>query len=223
MNISMAPEKKFYDIELSDAVIGAPGIQFAVNSGAGPATDSETIHDIPQGTGESQRIGRKCTITNIYMRLNFEWLESSSSASFNSATNSHEIIRIIMYWDKQCNGAAIAAGALLEENIAMAVTPYSWRNLANKGRFNFLYDKTYSWNTGAVSGIGGDNVLKSERIVKGYTVRISKKVFIPIEFNSTSGDIQEMTTNNIGFVLISKHGGRMALEKSRVRIRFRDY
>ncbi len=198
------------------ADITAAGV-FATTVADGPADSSHTLTDIVQGVAEQRRVGRKCTITSIHMRLLFEKIASSLS-SLNNAVIAHETVRIMLYWDKQCNGTAATALQLIETD------QYNqFRNLSNSKRFVMLYDRTFSWNFNVVgAGNGTDN--DSEIVVKEYNVRVNKKVFIPIEFDNTTGALSGIRSNNIGLIFWGKHGGRMELDStSRIRLRFIDY
>lgn len=207
-------ESKFYDVVLSDTTIGAPG-QFFTKVSAGPEVLTFSLNDIPQGTGESQRIGRKCTITKIHMRLNFEFL-AVETPDLVQASNAHETIRFMLIWDKQCNGTAGASLDVVETNVYN-----SYRNLANSKRFVILYDMLRTFNTTAVAE-GNGTTKASRRVIRDYQVNVTKKLWIPIEFDGTTGDITEIKSNNIQTLCWSKHGGRMLLNDSQVRIRFID-
>ncbi len=208
-------EKKFYDTQISDGSIIA-NHQFPAKAGGGPATTTATMVDIKQGTGESERIGRKCTITNIYMRINFQFLTDLQS-DLSAAQFAHETIHMMLVWDKQANGASPNTTEVLETDAYN-----SFRNLANNKRFVILYNKIIAWNAGAI-GSGNGTANDSNRIVKDYQVNIAKKVFIPIEYSGTTGDIAEVKSNNIAFFVASKHGGRMEIDSSKVRLRFIDF
>ena len=117
--------------------------------------------------------------------------------------------------DKQCNGGQADGDDLLEDPALIL----NYRNIANTGRFQTLYDKTFNWNTTAGVG-GGPN---SARITKQYLVKINKKVYIPIEFSSTTGGITEIKSNNIGLLVWSKEGRVEVEAASQLRIRFIDY
>lgn len=209
-------EKKFHDLDINITSMGATGEAFVSN---GPNASTQTIVDIAQNTTESGRIGRKCTITNVHLRMNFEFIVASSTNSMAQARNAHETVRIIIYWDKQCNGVPATASDLLE-----GTTPVynNYRNLANVKRFVFLHDKIYAWNASAMAA-GGDTVTPSERIIKDYQINISLKMFIPIEYSGTSGNISEIRSNNVGILVWTKHGDRMAASPSKVRVRYIDY
>ncbi len=89
-------ELKFHDVDLDDATIGVNG------------NITASINLIAQGVTESTRVGRKCTLRWIGWRYTIEKVENTVLASGD------ETIRVIMYWDKQANGATAAITDILE-------------------------------------------------------------------------------------------------------------
>lgn len=212
-----APEHKFFDFRVSRTALAAAGQAVDIFPKAPlPSNFSNTLVAIPQGVGESERIGRKCTITRINLRLNFNFVDLETS-NLDQATQSHETLRFVLYWDKQCNGAAASPEDILQDD-----EWNGYREMANKHRFIILVDKLYTWNANAIA-VGNGTTNKSRRVIKDYAIRISKKVWIPIEYNGVDGLLDEVKQNNIGFFIWTKHGGRLELDttlKSRGRIRF---
>ncbi len=194
-----AGELKFHDVDVDDAIVSATGtIQ---NTG--------TINVIPQGVTEVQRIGRKCTIKSIHWRFSADQVELNNGATPQTS----EVIRAILYMDKQTNGVTAAVTDVLE-----TATHRSFRNLANTGRFQIFMDKTMVFNYQTFSydtaGMAGD----SAEVVGEY--QFNKKCNIPIEFSGANGTIDEIRSNNLGVLLISKSGqGGFA---SSLRLRFSD-
>lgn len=188
-------ELKFFDVDVDDAVVAANGtIQ---NSGS--------INNIVQGTGEQNRIGRKCVIKKI------NWRGIALLTNIDAQASTNDNIRIIMYLDKQCNGASIAVTDLLETDAFL-----SFNNLANSQRFRILVDKTIKLTSvaGAWTGAG------TEFGANSVNFEIFKDVNIPLEFNSTTGAIAEIRSNNIGVLLLGTDG--IASFTSKVRLRFSD-
>ncbi len=194
-----AGELKFHDVEVDDAIVSATGtIQ---NAG--------TINVIPQGVTEVQRIGRKCTIRSINWRFAPDKVEVNNAATPDGS----EVIRVILYLDKQCNGATAAVTDILE-----TATHRSFRNLSNSGRFQILMDKTYTMNALTFSYDTAGSQGDSAEVIREAT--FYKKCSIPIEFNSTTGAIAEIRSNNLGVLLISRSGtGGFT---SSIRLRFSD-
>lgn len=189
------PEMKFLDSDYNDSVVSAAG------------TIRNTIVDIAQGTGESQRIGRKCTIRSLHWRVHVALPEFSGTKPGDPDT-----CRIMLYIDKQCNGATAAVLDILED-----ATFLSWRNLANSGRFDILMDKYVVLNVLTASS---DTSGTTESSSNHRQFDFHKTMSLPIEFNSTAGAITEIRSNNIGFLAISA-GGLVGFS-SKLRIRFSD-
>ncbi len=184
-------ELKFFDLDLDDTTIAAG------------ANVTDSINKIAQGTTEVTRIGRKCTIRSINWRFQM-------TIPAGSSTNTADTVRVIMYLDKQCNGATAVNTDVLE-----SADFQSFNNLANKSRFRTLMDRTYTLHTN-LSGDG--TTLDSGK----FEIQDSffKKCMIPIEFDSTAGAITEIRSNNIGIILCSSDG--VAGFFSKIRLRFSD-
>ncbi len=192
-----APELKFHDIDIDDAGIATNGTII-----------EDSCNGIAQGVTEVQRIGRKCTIKNINWRFAFI-LPNSASESLGDET-----VRLILYLDKQANGAAATATDILESDDFQ-----SFNNLANKSRFRTLMDRTYDLNAQAGMGNGTANDTASFSIQDTFF----KKCNIPIEFDSTTGAITEVRSNNIGVLLLSRDGSNTSASfESKMRLRFSD-
>ncbi len=189
-------ELKFHDVDLDDAVISNTG------------TVTPTIAIIPQGVTESTRNGRKCTIKQIQWRYEVALPEVADAATPAAGDTG----RIIMFLDKQANGATAAVTDILE-----AAEMRSYRNLSNSGRFQILYDKMQSLVYTSMASETSGNVSQAEVHREG---QFYKKCNIPMEYNSTTGAIGEIRSNNIGVLLISVNGAMTFLSK--IRLRFTD-
>ncbi len=188
-------ELKFHDIAVIDGVIAIAG-----------SIDTPSLVEIPQGTGEIQRIGRKCTIRGINFRF-----QMNLNLLTDSAVPQGDTVRIIIYLDKQCNGATAVVTDILE-----TASYDSFNNLANKSRFRTLMDRTYSLNVLAATGADATAEWYGETINDTFF----KKVNIPIEYDSTTGGITEIRSNNISMLMISQYA-RTAFDGN-FRLRFSD-
>ncbi len=189
-------ETKFFDLDLDDAII------------ATGANVTDSINKIGQGVTESTRVGRKCTIKSIQWRyqLSLPKVDAAVSAAASSS------VRVILYLDKQCNGATAVGTDVLETGDI-----HSFRNLSNSGRFVLMYDKTHSIN---YTSLASDNaaVVSSANVFREYTMY--KKCNTPIEFNDTTGAITEIRSNNFGVLIIGNSG--TGGFNSKIRLRFSD-
>lgn len=188
-------ELKFLDTNANDAGLPTGG------------TLVDSIVTIAQGNSESQRDGRKCTVKSIHWRYNLRLIEIVSGATPAGGGT----IRLIMYQDKQCNGTAANVLDILETNDYQ-----SYRNLANTQRFNILMDKfiALNYNTLTSGGVGAFDSNDHQR-----NGSFNYNCNIPLEFNSTTGVLAELRSNNIGLLLMSSSAGVVALD-SKLRIRF---
>lgn len=182
-------ELKFIDSDLDSAAVPAAG------------TIAPTINIIEQGVTESQRVGRKCTIRRIGWKYNLRLPNTASTP------DSADSVRLILYQDKQCNGATATVTGILE-----SADYQSFNNLVNSGRFVTLMDRTHLLN--ASSGNGSST---GTYLVDGSFYKVCN---MPIEYSGTTGALGEIRSNNLGILVISK-GGVTVLD-SKIRLRFSD-
>ncbi len=200
-------ELKFYDLSMDDAIIASAGtIQNPTNPG--PAAAQESICGIKQGVGETERIGRKCTIRSIGWKYNLSLPEVDAA----STPAPPDIVRMILYQDHQTNGAAATVTGILE-----TANYHSFNNLSNKSRFTTLMDKVVTLNYTSLASDGAGVVSSHE--VQRYG-SFYKKCNIPLEFSAATGALSEIRSNNINVLLISFNG--TAGFKSQFRLRFSD-
>ncbi len=176
-------ESKFFDSDKDDGVVAATG---AITT---------SLNLVVQGIAESQRIGRKITITKIHCTFSVFLPAESDKADISTG----DIVRVMLYCDKQANGADANVTDLLE-----TATFFSYRNLTNSKRFQILFDKYYTINR-RVAMTDGTNTSASPR-VEHSAQKVNRNLNIPIEFSANTGAITEITTNNIGLLYISKQG-----------------
>lgn len=191
-------EWKFHDISIVDA---------EVSTTANIVQDS--CNKIAQGTTESTRIGRKCVLRQINFRYQVNLPEKQDQTNPVAGDN----VRVVLFIDKQCNGAAAATTDILESGTNFQ----SFNNLANSGRFITLMDKTHTVNYQTLTADAANNY-EHARVVRVF--KYYKKCNIPIEFNSINGAITEIRSNNVGVLLISSDG--VAEFIGNMRIRFSD-
>ncbi len=187
-------ELKFHDVDLDDAVVAAAG------------TIADSINKIGQGTTEITRIGRKVWIRKIQWRYRVILPTTDATSIAQNPDN----CRIILFKDRQCNGAAALVTDILE-----SADFQSFNNLVNSGRFQVLMDKNIVLNPRAIASDGTGLMSTAEVDVQGT---FFKNCNIPLEFNSTAGAITEICCNNLGVLLISRAG--LCGFSSKIRLRF---
>ncbi len=142
---------------------------------------------IPEGNGESERVGRKVTVKSIHVTGTIT-LKPSTVAASSSAS-----VICMLVQDKQTNGNAFTALDLVETD-----THDTFRNLANSSRFKVLAKKIFNFSahggapTGAAFAFG--------EVIRRVT--FNKNVNIPIEYDNsaTTGATTTIRSNNIYWV-----------------------
>ncbi len=189
-----AKELKFFDTDIALADVLAIGSVW-----------EPSLNLIPQGTEQSQRIGRKCTLKSINVRFNVKL------GSQTGPLAASETVRVMVVLDKQCNGLAATVAGLLE-----TANYQSFNNLAEKSRFRVLCDRTYDLNAQASSGAAGAD--ETAPVVINDT--LFKSVNLPIEFNEgATGAITEIRSNNVFMLAIAEIGGLASIDGT-ARVRF---
>lgn len=172
--LGMNPEKKFVDIGLSTL----PAVTGTV----------DLLSLVPQGPEESQRVGRKISITNINIKGHILLSGTTAAVTANR-------VRIAVVWDKQSNGTAMTAAQVW--NIAGTADINAYRALDNIGRFVILYDKVHSVSV-PLAGLNAS--LQSGTALR--TVNISIKCCIPIEYDNSAntGAMSTQLVNSVHLV-----------------------
>lgn len=185
----LGQELKFFDTTIANTTIGSVG-----------SIHSDSLVEIPQGVTESQRVGRKCTIKSLHLRF------VASLISTTTAANADDGLRVIVYHDKQCNGATAAVTDILE-----TADYLSYNNLSNKNRFRILYDEFCDISAQAAGG----STFTTGTVAKTWSKHLPMN--LPIEFSATTGAITEIRSNNIGILAISDNGAMNLRTTARVR------
>jgi len=155
-------ECKFFDYPLLTGTFPIGWTEVTGNTGG-----ASPFAQIVQGTGPSQRIGRKIKVIGIVVRI---------IALANGAPLAFDLVI-----DKQCNGAPATAAQVY----STPGDPASFPNPFEETRFQFLKrseNKNYSL---ALNGAGEFTV--------SYTVKCNKVV----EYNATTGNISDLTSDNL--------------------------
>jgi len=188
------------EIKFFDTVFPAAGIP------AGPASliDSTVVAEIVNGTGPSDRIGRRIKVVKV---------DYSYALQLVGASGNNDCARYDIWLDRQCNGIAPAPGALYTSAATLGTNQMP--NLFNEKRFKRLYTKTHLFNTMNSIGAGGvgSNV--------GMKFEGSFRPNCVIEYDDTTGNITDLTSNNI-FQCWSSDSGLCVIQSNFVRIHYVD-
>lgn len=185
-------ELKFLDTALASTAVPAVGV---VNT---------NLVVIPQGDTESNRNGRKVQVKSI-------WVKGTITLPPDQATSAaSDRVRIMLVQDKQANGAVFTT-----TNVLVSGSYLAFRQLENQGRFNILYDQTFSLN--AMAGVG----TATTEYARGFN--IYKKCNIPIEYDTsaTTGAITTQRSNSLAILMISQ-ANNVSLVDYNARVRYSD-
>lgn len=173
---------------------------------------SDSLHKIADGTGQSERLGRKLTVAQVH--INGTIVQQGAT---NNGQNTAKI-RIMVVLDKQCNGATATVtgtGGPLE-----TADVNSFRNLENSSRFKVLADKTMMMvQTGAAENAGVGYLFGESK--RGFKINLPR-LNIPVEFSGTTGALTEIRSNNIFVMALSDENTNTPQIQYIARIRFRD-
>jgi hypothetical protein len=191
-----AVEDKFHDVVVTPVTVGNSGTVL-----------SSSLCIIPAGDGSSERDGRKVLLT----RLSIRGLLSCTAES-TTLTDIAEACRIIIYLDKQCNGAAAAA-----TDIVSSADILSFKNLTNDKRFSILYDKVFELCP--YTSLGDTTTFTT--VPRRVHFEHDMKLNLPVLFDASAAAITDLTSNNIGVLGFSEAGGNVTCAFI-ARVRFID-
>lgn len=163
----------------------------------------DSINKIAEGTGPDERIGRKCNMRMVQLRMRLVLVGDDTAAE------TWDNVRLIVYQDRQCNGAAATVGTILE-----STDYWAFRNLEYSLRYRTLFDKSYSLRAQAGAYTGAAAAFSNDT----KHINIFRKVWIPLEFSGANGDLADIRSNNVGVMAISTNQ-RTSIQGT-VRIRF---
>ena len=188
---------KFLDIDVDNSGLSATGNIFA------------TVCPIAQGDSESERIGRECTIVSIHWTYTIGKIENSGAAT----PSNPDVVRVMMFVDTQCNGATATVTGIL--NTAHF---QSFPNLTEGDRFYILHDEVFDMSNKDMASNAANTFANSGVTMSWY---FETKCFIPLQFDGVVGQIEDLTSNNVGVLLINKESALTNFE-STVRLRYFD-
>lgn len=183
-------ESKFFDVNV---------VLFTIDDVSGNFTN---LNLVSQGTEADDRIGQRFTLVSVSLRFSILLPDT------NVVTQTRDLIRIIVYVDKQCNGATPDVGDLLTPvGPNVTIWPY---NTSNSYRFKYLFDKTLAINS--ASGPNSSNIWPE--VAKPFT--IGKRLHIPIEMD-IGATITDVKSNNLAIFIVSENNRAQMSFTSRIR------
>ncbi|AUM61861.1 capsid [uncultured virus] len=141
------------------------------------------VNGIAQGTNQGQRVGSSVRSKYLNLRLNF-----------NQNTIARTRMRVMLFWDRQSNGANPTLSQLLTDTTA-AQTYYSGINVNGSKRYKILFDRIYDFN---VVG-GATDAAENKHLQKRFKLKTI------VKYNGTGATIADINTNALflGFCAIT--------------------
>lgn len=174
-------EKKYFDIDTGSTVIATAGTIF-----------KSFFEGLAAGTAENQRIGSRISLESVHAQIRLS-LDSQAANNILACT-----ARILVWMDRQANGAAPTVLDILQEQTSGGANPdiYSFRNLDNASRFRILADKWVTLNAQTQNAATGSN--NNMRWVK-FHFKVPKTT---INYSATTGAMTEIKSTNFGMLFI---------------------
>lgn len=134
-----------------------------------------------QGAAYNQRIGTRCYVTSL--KINGYIYAAVQAAVTTAATPC--LIRLVVFLDKQSNGAQAQGEDIMKNEGSANLTPVSFQNVANFGRFKVLKDmRIVLENPNALyDGTNADQY----GLLKHFEIRHKFNPPLEVKFNTTNG------------------------------------
>ncbi len=184
-------EKKFFDTTVDDT----------------PITTTMVIQNltiVPEGNGESARIGRKITIKSVHVKGVLTMIQATDAA------NTSDKVFGMLVQDTQTNGAPFVVTDLLDTDVIT-----SFRNLANSKRFKVLKKKTWTFKAGGAAASGAAFIFSQDQ--KDVNINLKCNIVMEYDNSATTGVITSVRSNNLYWVTQSSGGVVNSVLQARIR------
>ncbi len=179
----MSAELKFFDTSVLDTLVAATG------------TVQTSLALIPQNVSQSGRVGRKCVATSLELRGNAFLVELAEA----TGPPKGELLRVLVVSDSQANGAVFAV-----DDVLKTTTINSPVNASNADRFAILSEEWFPLEYKGASGGGAGSEVDYAGVAKEWVDYLA--LDLPLEYDGETGAIDELATNNLAVLAISKSG-----------------
>lgn len=146
------------------------------------------LNAMTQGDLVTQREGSAVSGTSVQFRM---W------ASNPEGSLSPNLLRHIIFYDAQSNGAAPTIGALLDLSVVTEAV-YAPYNYANQKRFKIIFDNSYTLNQSGGDGTNGYTCVSVSDVGKLNATRTTKYIS-----GSAGGGISDINSNALYALWIS--------------------
>lgn len=198
-------ELKFWDTYVSATSV----VLSAASAEVDPTSDMHCLNAVPLGESQSGRIGRKIWIKSVDIKgiCKPHLAETASNALPDT------MVRIIIYKDKQTNGAQCNTEDVMQDT--GGVDLLSHRNLQYSDRFTILFDKMVTVGRG---NLMEDGTFSASISGKPATFRYLAKMNLPVTFSGDTADIANIVNNSIHVMAMASEGAGATISyQARVR------
>lgn len=206
LSSALGLERKFIDYEYDAAVVAT-----VAGAEADPAT-ALSLAAIAQGDGESNRDGRQVRLVSLQMRGYLSW-----AASDTTAFPTRGVVRILVVWDKQTNGAQLNAEDVLLDPTDTDHDLIAMRNLQYSQRFQVLKD-FFVGKPPTTSGGDADS-FATGAATQEFNCYI-KLPNIPVTYSGTTAAIGSITDNSLHVIAITNSTNTVPTLRYISRVRF---
>jgi len=154
------------EIKIADGSIGGA---LAVLASCNP----NLLNGVSEGTGISNRIGRRVTLKTL-----------SIKGFFSASVAGASVCRLVCVYDKQTDSTAPASGVYFNDTSQFN----SLSNINNQGRFVTLFDQEYELDCGT-GGVGG-------RTVRHFNL-FKNMEDVPVHFSGTGATAGSIDTGGV--------------------------
>jgi len=168
-----------------------------VATAAGAEVDPATtacLNAVAEGDGESQRIGRKYTVTSVHVQGAVYRQNRNAQAEVGDAN----FVKIALVLDTQTNAAQLNSEDVF---ISAGSGALAFKNLQYAKRFKILHQETIDVQPGAPSWNGTAAQLETG----GYncSFQINKKLNLPVLCKGTSANVTDITDNSLHMIAMA--------------------
>jgi hypothetical protein len=167
------------------------------------------LNNISQGVGGVNRTGRQVLLENLRIQLIF---------SANAATETGDVVRIIIVKDKECRGVTPGLGDVLTNNTYGLSSIASSHNFDNvPSRFQIIYDEVVALHPTSYYGTVG--YLNNPY----YPVLINKKLGSKTHYyNTNAGNVTDIDSGGLFMFILNNSGSAQTTYQLDQRLVFRD-
>jgi len=155
------------------------------------------IGGIGQGSGQSQRDGRQCVITDVHIKGDLSLGAQKEGVTPRNA----EHVRILLVLDTQTNGAQCTLDKVLQTPAGgganFCETNLYFRNLEHVRRFKILEDKHVAFTALNQTCDSGDANIEYDHGSIRYSFTINKKLRLPVTYTAATDALSGVADNSL--------------------------